>query len=350
MPQSATIAVVDGEGIGPSIIDAALEVLSSALDATGRRVDVRRLPALTERDEYGLTLGPVAADFYRDVFDNEIPILHGPAGGRFVYELRHQFALSVKHTPIAPWTELANVAIVDPSRMARADMLIVRDNSGGLYQGAFTEGSDSVGASHSATYTVSQVETILASAIAAASERNQHLSVVIKPGGVPTISRLWRATAERLVPDSIELDFVEIDNACFQVLADPDRFDVIATPNMFGDVLGDTATALLGSRGMAYSANFGVDGRAVYQTAHGAAHDLAGRDLANPIAQILSLAWLLRESLGMAEEADIIVAAVRHEVTAGVRTPDIGAEGSMIVGTRRFAGRVSEQIAAGRVG
>lgn len=350
MSSTPSIAVVDGEGIGPSVIEAALEVLSAALDTTGRRVDIRRSPDLTERDEYGLTLGPVASDFYRNVFDKGIPILHGPAGGRFVYQLRNQFKLAVKHTPIAPWTELADVAIVDPARMARADMLIVRDNSGGLYQGDFTHAPDDSEASHSTTYTVGQIETILKSAIEAATARSQRLSVVTKPGGVPTISRLWRATAERLVPDSIDLDFVEIDNACFQVLADPDRFDVIATPNMFGDVLGDTATALLGSRGMAYSANFGVDGRAVYQTAHGAAHDLADRDLANPIAQILSLAWLLRESLGMAEEADIIVAAVRHEVTAGVRTPDIGAEGSMIVGTRRFAGRVSEQIAAGRVG
>ena len=341
---TATIAVVDGEGIGPSIIAASLDVLAAAVETTGVTIDVHRLPELTDRDEVGLVVGDSTAAKYQDVFDAGTPVLHGPAGGRFVYELRDKFGLSVKYTPVIPWPELGNSAIIDPRRSAGADILIVRDNAGGLYQGNFSRDTDS--ATHSASYTIAQVETVLSSAIDVASVRDGRITVVTKPGGVPTISRLWRETAERLVPADIELDFLEIDNACFQVLADPRRFDVIATPNMFGDVLGDTATALLGSRGMAYSANFGANGRAVYQTAHGAAHDLAGKDVANPVAQFLSLAWLLRESLGLLAESDKIVSAVRRELGRNVRTPDIADENSMVVGTTRFTERVCEEIRA----
>ena len=345
MSQVPTLAVVDGEGIGPSIIGAALDVLSTATESTGIDIAVTRLPELAERDEYGLVVGEKTRAMYEDVFENGTPILHGPAGGRFVYQLRDVFGLSVKHTPIVPWVELADASIVDPRRSAGADIFIVRDNSGGLYQGDFA--GDTESATHSAAYTSEQVATVITSAIEAASRRHNRLTVVTKPGGVPAISRLWRDVAERIVPSSIVLDFLEIDNACFQVLADPTRFDVIATPNMFGDVLGDTATALLGSRGMAYSVNVGESDRAVYQTAHGAAHDLTGKDVANPTAQVLSLAWLVRESLGLPAVADAMERAVRTEIGRGVRTSDIAGENSMVVGTTRFTERVCDEIRSG---
>ncbi|MEY4477419.1 MAG: hypothetical protein RJA31_923 [Actinomycetota bacterium] len=251
----------------------------------------------------------------------------------------------MKHTPIVPWAELSDASIVDPRRTEGVDILIVRDNAGGLYQGEFAHEHDR--ANHTAEYTAAQVRTVIESAVDAAERRQNRLTVVTKPGGVPSISRLWREVVEATVPGNIELDFLEIDNACFQVLADPARFDVIATPNMFGDVLGDTATALLGSRGMAYSVNQSNSGRAVYQTAHGAAHDLTGKDVANPSAQILSLAWLVRDSLGLPKVAEVIVNALRAEIGRGVRTPDIAGENSMVVGTKRFTERVCESIRAG---
>jgi 3-isopropylmalate dehydrogenase len=344
MSQSASMAVVDGEGIGPSIVQAALDVLTAATDVTGRTVDVHRMAELSERDEFGLVVGAKTQKEFESIFSDGLPVLHGPAGGRFVYQLRDIFGLAVKHTPIVPWAELSNASIVDSRISDASDVLIVRDNAGGLYQGEYSRDNDS--ATHSATYTVEQVETVITSAVVAAESRNNSLAVVTKPGGIPTISRLWRDVAERIVPEHIALEFLEIDNACFQIVANPTRFDVIATPNMFGDVLGDTATVLLGSRGMAYSVNLGANGRAVYQTAHGAAHDLAGKDLANPIAQILSLAWLLRDSLGLIEETECIVTAVRTELGRNVRTLDIAHPDSMIVGTSRFTERVCEEIRA----
>ena len=344
MSQSASIAVVDGEGIGPSIVQAALDVLTASTDVTGRRVDVRRFSDLSERDELGLVVGAKAQKEFESIFSDGLPVLHGPASGRFVYQLRDIFGLAVKHTPIVPWVELSNASIVDSRISGGADIVIVRDNAGGLYQGDYSR--DHVSATHSAKYTVEQIETVITSAVVAAESRNNSLAVVTKPGGIPTISRLWREVAERIVPEHVALEFLEIDNACFQIVANPTRFDVIATPNMFGDVLGDTATVLLGSRGMAYSVNLGTNGRAVYQTAHGAAHDLAGKDLANPIAQILSLAWLLRDSLGLIEESESIVTAVRTELGRNVRTRDIAHPDSMIVGTSRFTERVCEEIRA----
>jgi len=344
MPNTPSVAVVDGEGIGPSIVQAALDVLAAATDATGRIVHVHRLEDLSERDEFGLVVGKNTQSEFESIFSDGLPVLHGPASGRFVYQLRDIFGLSVKHTPIVPWTELSNASIVDPRISDGSDILIVRDNAGGLYQGDFSGDNDS--ATHSARYTVEQVETVIRSAVVSAENRNNSLTVVTKPGGVPTISRLWRETAERMVPEHVALEFLEVDNACFQIVANPTRFDVVATPNMFGDVLGDTATVLLGSRGMAYSVNRGASNRAVYQTAHGAAHDLAGKDLANPIAQMLALAWLLRDSLGLIAESDIIVNAVRIELARNVRTRDIAHPDSMIVGTRRFTERVCEEIRA----
>ena len=317
MSQVPTIAVVDGEGIGPSIIAAALDVLSAATDATGTPIDVRRIPDLTERDEYGLVVGRDALTVFNELFASHIPVLHGPAGGRYVYQLRDIFELSVKHTPIVPWPELADASIVDSRRTKGVDILVVRDNSGGLYQGEFE--LEDGRATHTAAYTARQVRTVIESAVDAAERRQNRLTVVTKPGGVPAISRLWRDVAEETVPGHIELDFLEIDNACFQVLADPARFDVIATPNMFGDVLGDTATALLASRGMAYSVNLSDSGRAVYQTAHGAAHDLAGKDVANPTAQILSLAWLVRDSLGLPKVADVNPSDKANRKYPGIR-------------------------------
>ncbi|MTA25664.1 MAG: hypothetical protein F2574_02145, partial [Actinobacteria bacterium] len=113
MSQSATIAVVDGEGIGPSIIEAALDALTAATDVTGRSIGVHRIPDLTERDEFGLVVGEDTKREFESVFNQGFPVLHGPAGGRFVYQLRDIFGLAVKHTPIVPWKELANSSVVD---------------------------------------------------------------------------------------------------------------------------------------------------------------------------------------------------------------------------------------------
>ncbi|MEO0049076.1 MAG: hypothetical protein RL556_408 [Actinomycetota bacterium] len=337
------IAVVEGEGIGPEVIAATLEVLGSVNRVFGSEIALVHSANLVAKDEFGLTIDPAIAKFYEAAFIEGVPVLHGPAGGRYVYDLRAKYDLAVKLTPVKPMAELADASVVRPERLTGVDVLIVRDNSAGLYQGNFGW-HDQDTAFHEATYTRNQTERVLTSAIEAAQNRNGRLAVVTKPGGIPAISALWKQSAQKLAPNNLEVEFIEIDNACFQLVSDPKRFDVVATPNMFGDVVGDTATLVLGSRGVSYSANFGPNGRAVYQTAHGAAHDLAGQNVANPIAQILTAAWLLRESLGLKAEAAAIQTAVRETVAAGLRTKDIAAANSIILSTSELAAEISSRI------
>jgi 3-isopropylmalate dehydrogenase len=244
---------------------------------------------------------------------------------------------------------VADASIVRPERLTDVDVLIVRDNAGGIYQGTFGWNSDRSAATHETRYERSQVEDVVNVAVRAATLRKGRLAVVTKPGGLPTISQLWREVALERQGADVELDFVEIDNACFQLLADPRRFDVIVAPNMFGDVLGDTATTLLGSRGLSYSANFGADGRAVFQTAHGAAHDLTNADVANPIAQMRTLAWLLRSQYGLDNAAAVIEGAISAVLARGIRTADIAIQTSTVVGTEEMCRLIGAGILEGEV-
>jgi 3-isopropylmalate dehydrogenase len=195
---------------------------------------------------------------------------------------------------------------------------------------------------HHIRYRHDQVRRILEVAVGLAANRSGRLAVVLKPGGIPAISTLWVEALES-IPGAGALDtqVLEIDNATYQLIANPSSFDVIVSPNMFGDVLADCGALLLGSRGLSYSGNFGPHNRAVYQTGHGAAHDLAGKDTANPIGQVMSLAMLLRESFVWPEAADAIVTAVETTLAQGWRTRDIAAPGSKIVGTREMGERLA---------
>jgi 3-isopropylmalate dehydrogenase len=196
-----------------------------------------------------------------------------------------------------------------------------------------------------AVYDADQVDRLLEVALRAASARRGRLAVVTKTGGIPEVSALWLERAHAAAARTgVSLEDLEVDNACFQLVADPRRFDVVAAPNMLGDVVSDSAALILGSRGMALSANFGDDGRAVYQTGHGAAYDLAGTDRANPVAQIQALAMLLRESFGLADAAQAVEDAVVTTLAAGDRTADIAGPGSTVVGTRALAERIAANV------
>jgi 3-isopropylmalate dehydrogenase len=177
----------------------------------------------------------------------------------------------------------------------------------------------------------------------AAKMRQGRLCVVHKPGGIEVVSQLWLQCARDLDLDkSVELEFLEVDNVNYQLIADPRRFDVVVAPNMFGDVLADGASVLLGSRGMSYSANFGPGGKSAYQTGHGAAYDLAGRDIANPLGQMLSFAMMLHESFGLTAQSFCLQAAINEVLAAGWRTKDVMAPGCTEVGTREMVRRVTE--------
>jgi 3-isopropylmalate dehydrogenase len=335
------LGVVHGEGIGPEVVEAALVVLDALMRRSGLHLEVRIAGASGGHPvkEY--------VEFCRSIFAAGGTVLCGPMGGRFVYDLRAAFDLYCKLVPLHPSPALADVSIVRPERLTAVDVVIVRENVGGIYFGESGRCAEGRIAYQHVSYSADQVVRIIEAAARLARLRRGRLSVVVKTGGVPEVSALWSEQAAAVASaHAVDLEIIEADNASFQLVADPRRFDVVVAPNLFGDLLADAATVLLGSRGMSYSANFGAEGRAVYQTGHGAAHDLAGSDRANPVAQILSVAMLLRESFGLARQAAQIETAVENVLAAGVRTLDIAGRDSRVVGTRELAECIARELAS----
>lgn len=344
-----SIGILSGEGIGPEVIRASLAVLEAIESATSHRFALRYGGpiGLEAQRQTGQVLTEEVDRFCREIFAEGGAVFCGPGGGRFVYELRERFDLFCKLVPLKPLPALRDIGPLRPETVADADILVIRENIGGLYQGEF--GFEKIAglrrAFHNLHYDDAQVARILEVAVAAARLRRGGLCVIGKPGGAPSISQLWREHAERLAAGSgIKLRFLEVDNACYQLVAEPRSFDVVAAPNLFGDVLADGATVLLGSRGLSYSANFSGGGRAVYQTGHGAAYDLAGSDRANPLGQIQSLAMLLRENFGLATLESEIRGAINDTLAAGWRTADIASDGCKVIGTQALGRKIAERL------
>jgi 3-isopropylmalate dehydrogenase len=167
--------------------------------------------------------------------------------------------------------------------------------------------------------------------------------VVTKEGGVPEFSALWRVCATQAGElHGVRCSFRDLDLVAYQLVRQPREFDVVAAPNLCGDVLGDLSAVLIGSRALSFAGNFGPRGDAVYQTGHGAAHDIAGTGRANPVGQILALAMLLRESLGLEREAQAVEEGVRQVWRSRYRTDDVADGRSFRVGTEELAHRVAD--------
>jgi 3-isopropylmalate dehydrogenase len=346
------VGVLPGEGVGPEVIGAALDVLEAVSEASGEAFALRRGGeiGLAARRSAGCDLTPEVTSFCEGVFADGGAVLCGPGGGRFVYDLRAKFDLYCKLAPVRPFAALRDAGVLRPEALDGVDVVVVRENVGGVYfgdHGGRRSEARLREAQHQFRYDEHQVARILRVALGLAGRRRGRLAVVVKPGGVPSISELWKEQAEDLSAGlDVELELIEVDNACYQIVAAASRFDVVVAPNLFGDVVADTAALLLGSRGLSFSANFGDGGTAVYQTGHGAAHDLAGRDAANPIGQIESLAMMLHESFGLPELRAAVERAVEAVLAEGWRTGDVSSPGARRVGTRELGLRVAERARA----
>jgi 3-isopropylmalate dehydrogenase len=309
---------------------------------TGGPIDV------TAQHQVGSDLTGAVVEFCQEVFDLGGAILCGPGGGRFVYDLRTRLKLYCKLIPLRPWRALKDTGPLRPERLEGVDIVVVRENVSGLYFGSWGIVSQSDNcrvAYHHSSYREDEVERILTVALALARQRRNKLDVITKPGGIPAISQLWQEKLQELNHDEgVATRVLEIDNAAYQLIAHPEDFDVVACPNLFGDVLGDCGSLLLGSRGLSFSGNFGGCGCAVYQTAHGAAWPLAGIDRANPIGQICSLAMMLRESCDLPVAAEAIEQAIELTLARGVRVADIASPGCRVVGTREMGRRICESL------
>jgi 3-isopropylmalate dehydrogenase len=350
--QRVLIGVLPGEGIGPEVVEAALAVLSAVGRAAGLHVELRRGGAIGVESEAsgGDALSAEVVDFCEGVFADGGAVWAGAGGSRFVYDLRKRFDLFCKVSPIRVRKELEGATRFRPDHVRGVDMLLVRESLSGVYQGRWSlEGAPGNGRRAEHVYEAGErdVRRVLDVSAQLAAGRSGRLAIVIKRGGAPAISQLWRecatdvAEAHGLAPSLLDADY-----AAYRMLQEPRELDVIVAPNLFGDVLSDLGGVLLGSRGLTYGGNFSFADAAVYQTNHGSAHDLAGSDRANPAGQILSLAMLLRESFGLGAEATLIEDALGAVWRDGWRTFDVAGPGCTIVGTRELAERAAAHVAA----
>lgn len=344
------VGVLQGEGVGPEVVPAALRQMAILREHSSRRFEIHEdgeigLPA---KASSGQSLSPAVTEFVSDVYRMNGALFCGPGGERFVYDLRRTFDLFCEFTPLEPLPELRDSGVLRPEIVASADIVAVRESLGGVAQGEWATEIDENGfatATDGFKYTEDSVLRILSVALELAASRRKRLHVVLKPGEAPSISMLWRGCTERLAP-KYDVEIVEqaMNNAVYQLIADPGQFDVILSPNMFGDVLADCGSLLLASRGLSYSGNFNGEGNAVYQAGHGAARDIGGRHVANPIGQILALGMMLRESFNWGDADSALRRAVRDTLREGFRTRDIAMPGCQILGTGAFTSRIEHNL------
>jgi 3-isopropylmalate dehydrogenase len=343
------IGILEGTGIGPQVIHATLLVLKSVEQAMNLKFEVRHGGLIGEKAvaSCGKWLPEDTMEFCADIFQVGGAILSGPGGGRYVYDLRRRFDLFCKFVPVQPAPELARACRIAPRFLKNVDLLIVRDNTGGVYQGRWSDRATDKGrrAEHSFSYSEAEVNRLVEVAARAAAGRRGRLHIIVKEGGIPAITALWHDVGGAVARQyGVEAAFMNVDLAAYELIQNPAHFDVIAAPNLFGDILADVAGVLVSSRGVTFSGNFDAYGHGVYQTNHGCAHDLADTDTANPAGQILSLAMLLRESFGLDEAAALVEKSLAAAWHAGWRTADLAEPGCRILGTRAMADKVVEQV------
>jgi 3-isopropylmalate dehydrogenase len=351
-PPTPLIGMLPGEGIGPEVVGAALEVLRELEHAGGRAVEVETggpIGGMAERNG-DQALPEDVTRLCRNVFARRGAILTGPGGGRYVYDLRRRLDLFLKLVPVSPRHGLPEVSPLRPEAVRNVDLLLVRENLGGIYQGTSERLLDPNGREivrHSFETSEPNLRRFLGAAARLAGGRRGRLTVVVKQGGTPVLAELWRRCgSEAAATAGVECSFMDVDLMAYELIRRPQDFDVVAASNLAGDVLGDLTAVLVGSRGLSFSSNLSPVGHAVYQTNHGAAYDIAERDIANPVGQILSLAMLLRESLDLDRESQAIEDAVRSVWAEGLRTADIAGPGEPVVGTQEMAARIAEAAAA----
>jgi len=344
------IGVVEGSGIGPEVIGSALRVLAAVEQTCGFKCELRHGGLIGEEAEkhFGASLPENTSRFFSDIFSRGGAILNGPGGGRYVYDLRKRFDLFCKFAPVRAFPQLTrNTSNIVNDKFHPIDMLIVRDNIAGAYQGHWSLRDTPSGkiAEHTFSYSQPQVQRLADVAARAAAGRRGKIHVIVKDGGLPAVTDLWRqVSVAEAARRNVEAVFMNVDLAAYEFIRNPAQFDVVLTPNLFGDILVDITGAVLGSRGVTFSGNYDGSGNAVYQTNHGCAHDLAGADVANPGGQILSLAMMLRESFGQRQAAALIESALAATWQEGWRTADVAEPGCRVVGTHAMTEQVAQHV------
>ena len=354
------IVVLPGDGIGPEIVEQAVRVLDH-LKADGLSLDIEYaaiggagydeagdpLPERTLKLAKGadaILLGAVGGPSY-DVLPRELRPEQG------LLRIRKALSLFANLRLAVVFPELASSSSLKPELVEGLDIMILRELTGDIYFGQprgrrQTESGEDEGFD-TMRYSVSEVERIARVGFDIAQKRNQRLCSVDKANVLDT-SILWREVVSRVAKEypSVELSHMYVDNAAMQLVRAPKQFDVVVTGNMFGDILSDAAAMLTGSIGMLPSSSMNVKGQGMFEPCHGSAPDIAGQNIANPLATILSAAMMLRYSLEKGETANRIEAAVSKVLDQNLRTADIFSEGMTKVSTTEMGDAVMAALSA----
>ncbi|NQY23042.1 MAG: 3-isopropylmalate dehydrogenase [Campylobacteraceae bacterium] len=332
MAKSYKLSIIKGDGIGPEIIDEAIKIL----DAVAKKCDFT-----LEYKEYlmgGIAIDTTGHPLPKETVEgvlNSDACLFGAIGGvkwdtlprelrpeTGLLSFREKMGVYANLRPAVIYDELINASTLKAEVIKGVDIMVVRELIGGIYFGQ-PRGNDGETAYNTMVYTKSEIIRIGKKAFEIAMTRDKRLCSVDK-ANVLEVSQLWRDTMNELSKDypSVELTHMYVDNAAMQLVRNPRQFDVIVTGNIFGDILSDTASMVVGSIGLLPSASTG-DKTAIYEPIHGSAPDIAGLGIANPIATIESAAMLLRYSLNENEAASLIEKAIKKVLQEGYRTKDL---------------------------
>lgn len=348
------IAVLPGDGIGPEVTAEAVRVLKAVLGSS-QAVELVEAPiGQAGIDSAGDPLPQATLEIARAAEailfgsagmpgDEAIPFAMRP--GASLLRLRQQLGLFANFRPAFLFPELIGASTLKPEVVEGLDLMILRELTGDVYfgepRGSGTNARGEREAFNTMRYSEPEVERIAHVAFRTARARRRKLCSVDK-ANVLEVMQLWREVVTRVgteYPD-VELTHLFVDAAAMQLMRAPKQFDVIVTGNIFGDILSDAAAMLTGSIGMLPSASMAAGTKGLYEPVHGTAPDIAGKDLANPLAAILSMAMMLRYSFGLAEQADRVEQAVRAVLADGLRTGDIFQPGCTRVGTREMGAAV----------
>ncbi len=350
----ARIAVLGGDGIGPEVIGEAVRVLEavasrfghefefvealiggSAIEASGAPLPLRTIDECRSSD--AVLLGAVGGPKWSDPSARVRP-------EQGLLELRRVLGLFANLRPVRTQAEMLEASPLKPEVILGADIMVVRELTGGIYFGRKTRTANE--ATDVCSYSTSEIERVTRVAGRLAMGRRKHIVSVDKANVLET-SRLWRTVVERVLADEfpeVRFEHMLVDAAAMHLLRRPTSFDVLLTENMFGDILTDEASMLVGSLGLLPSASLGENRIGLYEPIHGSAPDIAGRGIANPFGAILSAAMLLRHSLSLEAEAAAVEDAVSGALAAGIWTADMTGPGAVTVGSRAAADAVIHRI------
>lgn len=356
------IAVIKGDGIGPEIVTEAMKVLDKVADKFGHKfeytqllmggcsIDANGVPLTDETIEAckasdAVLMGSIGGNTTTSPW-YKLPAHLRPEAG--LLGIRKALGLFANLRPCLLYPQLAGACPLKEEISAKGfDMLIMRELTGGLYFGERkTEEVDGVmTAVDTLSYNEKEIRRIAIKAFEVAMKRRKKVTSVDK-ANVLDSSRLWRKIVTEVAKDypEVELEHMLVDNSAMQLVRDPAQFDVMVTENMFGDILSDEASMITGSIGMLPSGSMNDTKFGLYEPSGGSAPDIAGKDIANPIATILSAAMMLRYSFDMTAEADAVEAAVVKALDDGYRTGDIMADGCKKVGCSQMGTIIADNI------